>query len=1565
MADGYLRAVLKNSVSESTSKCDGGVGQQGTPSVCSSVCSSSKNSSIGDFEELDGRAMGLRSPNCPMRGRTVKEYEEQMTNLKKENFNLKLRIYFLEEKLGTHFTLDSENILKKNIEFQMEIANLQKEVREKHELLCQAVKAMELEDEEHKKYSQHKEQQALEMRQELEELRTQLHESKIASTGMSVKSENTAHSNKPNDDKEEDSYVTLLEEKLRCMELENQLHVQNEESAQFFYDQSHSLRNRVELQQKELQAKDETIDRLNRDIDSANERLVEFAKKIKDYEEKLQQAHRDSQNRAVKIQEQQKNLEDLYEQYSAVGQKYSSAKYELEKERKSARQTKMMSDAKIGELENELEKNKLRVKDLQSKLDRALVEVEKSQNLAVSTSPTANSRSSNIDGYLVSVPDAAASDGTAQKDSLHVPLNVSGTSSTSSSAATTPDGRCLSAFESLLRSRDGGERLLREFGDVRREFVAYKQKIVKLKSEQLKACEIIKSMIDMRNRANEEIAQLKKTKTDLERELETRVAPPRAHAAELDALPTTGTPPCEKQFTGAETKHSEMVDQYKALIDSLEAKVEVLEETVNAKDCQLQKVRDHYEELLEEKDNRIVDLEFELLSANQSSIKDRSAMEKSDFGTEKRSSFYRQELEEKDKEIERLNNELKKCTCYLQEIVNKELWEKNREIEKLHKKRENAGDVSKLRKVLSLKDVQLHVLKEKISELGLEIPIPDDESLQWTSQNTEDRVRSLEEQLVSANERVVELEGADKIIAELKATNRELTREMQQCEQLRLETNEVCSVLGTRLEELAVFLDSLLKQKSVLGFLGSAKNKKLREIISNSLDLSRSFSVSLMGNPEESLAQLSNITAFLNGSVFQNLSLADGFGKVDEENSHLSIIPSNITLTYESHLYKKRDDAEPNDKQVIEALREQVVNLKSELKLRDNELSRLNNRESGIEKLSESEEEKRPSQLFTPSKSHTSATLKPHSDVQSESEAWSEPDRVVSRARIGLNHSAPLPFSKSKRLNYNESTEDDDRCQSFTGSKRRASVIELHQEICRLENELKENSLANQIYCEKLQDMNQEVDEMKQRLARVEKEKHEADQQITDLKKTVEELSYLKAKLEDGAHSRNKELLDKINCLEAEKESLLKDAMAFEKQAQNAQNEMQTMKESIAAMEVNIRTEYEKDLIGKLKDAEDVFIAKMRKVEEKYEVEMTNMSETIQHMHEEYDRDYVKKSDVDVKLKEIETLASELADLKLAVQSHEDTIAGYKRREAEIKNAIQEYNIQTGALERQYADAVLERSKLNGEKLILEEELNKVRVKEEGAQRELKDTQHQLMDVMEKYQEQVATLQGQRSNLELKLSELESANADLRNKLIKMQTGKLNLNTSMPDIGSRQLVPYKRQCSDQNYSSEDNAEEMRSFCFGRSIAQRSRVEAERTEANSSPDLGIESDHGRFSSLETQSNNVPRPLLQTIELTESMSNLFDEQNNQIQAPSCANQHCCQTSLDISRENNELKRKLLRMKRALEETATQLSLANQRKRQVEKTICKQIHKTSQVLRKAKANLDSGSESEVFRM
>lgn len=69
--------------------------------------------------------MGIHSNNGgPFRGRSIKEIDELTTNLRKENFNLKLRIYFLEERMGTNFNLDKENAIKKNIELKVNISKL-------------------------------------------------------------------------------------------------------------------------------------------------------------------------------------------------------------------------------------------------------------------------------------------------------------------------------------------------------------------------------------------------------------------------------------------------------------------------------------------------------------------------------------------------------------------------------------------------------------------------------------------------------------------------------------------------------------------------------------------------------------------------------------------------------------------------------------------------------------------------------------------------------------------------------------------------------------------------------------------------------------------------------------------------------------------------------------------------------------------------------------------------------------------------------------------------------------------------------------------------------------------------------------------------------------------------------------------------------------------------------------------------------------------------------------------------------------------------------------------------
>jgi len=67
--------------------------------------------------------------------------------------------------------------------------------------------------------------------------------------------------------------------------------------------------------------------------------------------------------------------------------------------------------------------------------------------------------------------------------------------------------------------------------------------------------------------------------------------------------------------------------------------------------------------------------------------------------------------------------------------------------------------------------------------------------------------------------------------------------------------------------------------------------------------------MSLMINPDQSLAQLTNITTLLNGSVFQELNATDDVEW--EAETHFSIQPDNICLTYDSHLSKKADGDRP------------------------------------------------------------------------------------------------------------------------------------------------------------------------------------------------------------------------------------------------------------------------------------------------------------------------------------------------------------------------------------------------------------------------------------------------------------------------------------------------------------------------------------------------------------------------------------------------------------------------------------------------------------------------------
>ncbi|CAH1965736.1 unnamed protein product [Acanthoscelides obtectus] len=333
--------------------------------------------------------------------------------------------------MGVKFTFDRDNIVKTNVELQVELANLKKEVQEKHELLCQAARALELEDDEHKKYIASKEQELNMCQQELEELRLQL-----------------------------------------------QLHLEKENNAalQLLVGQIESIKNRNENLTKELREKESIIKHLHDELESANERIIDFARQLK-------------------------NFEDLQIHLETYKKKYNLARADLERTEKMAERSKASRDVRITELEAEVQTQRAHSQRLQRELEQARSEIHRNQNIAVDnddrvSNATARQRAQEADVPYVQVERSdSGSSGSGHKRS------AAAAGGSRQGGSSVEDESCQPAEKS--------DQICCDNDTMKNKYSALKLKFLKMKTEQMKACEIIKSMIKARDRSNEEIATLK------------------------------------------------------------------------------------------------------------------------------------------------------------------------------------------------------------------------------------------------------------------------------------------------------------------------------------------------------------------------------------------------------------------------------------------------------------------------------------------------------------------------------------------------------------------------------------------------------------------------------------------------------------------------------------------------------------------------------------------------------------------------------------------------------------------------------------------------------------------------------------------------------------------------------------------------------------------------------------------------------------------------------------------------------------------------------------------------
>lgn len=234
---------------------------------------------------------------------------------------------------------------------------------------------------------------------------------------------------------------------------------------------------------------DSQIKSLTNQLEEATKTTDCRTHELKDMSLQLKETKSECQGLQKKLEEKACIINDLSVENEELRKRQNILMADLDKERKRYEKLKASSDQKIAEL--------------QSKLEASFSELKKSQDLVVSKSP---GRRGYTDADSFSVQKPTTSPRSPSKDSVLFP--------TIPSPAVTPT----LVFPSS--STDNSFDLKQIIEQLKNERDAQHQKIVKLKAEQMKACKIIKSMIDSRNKTNNEIAMLKEKNEQLEKELE-------------------------------------------------------------------------------------------------------------------------------------------------------------------------------------------------------------------------------------------------------------------------------------------------------------------------------------------------------------------------------------------------------------------------------------------------------------------------------------------------------------------------------------------------------------------------------------------------------------------------------------------------------------------------------------------------------------------------------------------------------------------------------------------------------------------------------------------------------------------------------------------------------------------------------------------------------------------------------------------------------------------------------------------------------------------------------------
>ncbi|XP_014205042.1 CDK5 regulatory subunit-associated protein 2 isoform X3 [Copidosoma floridanum] len=1271
--------------------------------------------SPGNSSFMEG-GQGIWAPR-----RTMKEYEEQMNFLQKENFNLKLRIFMLDERLGINSS--DQEVMKKALDGKMENESLKKELMEKHELLVQAARAMELVVEQKSSFErQHSEdQEALEQeRSRAEKLEKEVEECKAKLNDAAYFEETFGIS--PEEALECKEKLQQVEEIKASLESElKQLSASLDEEREWAREvekERDQLRIRLDA---EVISKEKLALKRDREMEALNERIKELEEQVLKKEGSCQQLRKDVVEKDKVIGEKNALLEEksrVYEEVSAVAEK---RKKMLDQQRSSI----IAMEASFTDLN-------IKHRNLLAKFDGSRV-----------NSSTLSLADEQLYGKTYGLCSPTRSCG---------PLDLSSERAKTRDLYGYLDRRDPQEMKKELEEM---ERELRKQEELKKQLnlkLYYAQESVqeseknykKLQVENRKALQMIQSFMKRHEQSMEQEA--KKNRRILE--LEAELSKLRNDYSRASRTSITSTP-VRKKLSGEYLESPERDSSAQQRFEELESKINDLRDqidTVKAEKSLLEKqTKIESEELRERLENK--DLKIECLECEKQSIECElrdKANEYDKLKEQYNKDELRRELEDKNRQIEELSKELQIKTHNLQHLVNTELWSKNREIAKL----QNYVTATQCGVPDSTDaSLQLRALIKELNDIGIQVMLTDDiVQLNYADSETSVDASTLTSYIHKLLAQKAELEEKVDYLKWLNVVSKPSSpigvAEVGGCDSSVEKDRKYCEMLRTHLKELVKFMNEMLREQSA-----EVKSKQ-KKIVYDAL-------------------------------MKSNILSEDFINTLD------CIKPDELDCT--SGLDKSA-------------------------------------RKSKSDNLMDSK-----NQLSTPS----------------DSETFSEPDRTVSQARMGLPEiRRKFQVTRARLFKYAKKRSDsEDSGDSAPGL---ANSCQSDGTDCDANRQILELKDINNFLCSELNSLKKELmktlgdDFVNNKLSML----------LTKLEKSSLYCEKLQNTLEKKIHE----------CHSLKKESK-------QNSARKLQLEIKILEMEGRALELT-----------------------------KQKGELLQFKETVDK--KTADMIFVFNKDNEV--------------MRLKIKQLEDEIAKSNAMVSKLTTDLDQLTMTNSQI-------VVENTQLTNDKLRLEQDLRK-------SENHYGVTVRNLQD---KFHKEVTDLNQANESHRARLQELEATNKELRRHVIVCEASdsapsSSGISSIPPDVGAKSI----RDDILGEYDAYNGVQNWLPLTY--------QTSSGRSKSSCSPDLGIESDTAGTSS---------KPYEKSLKITESMNNLLSDDESGLLYYSLEEVRA------LKNENAALRRRLMRTKRALEDTFHYLSASNKNKRSVEKAITIQLMITKNILKKTR--------------